>query len=185
MNKEEWKDIHGYEGLYQASSMGLIRKLLDGNENKVLKLTKDSYGYLNCGLTKNKESKTKRVHSLVAIAFLNHRPNGMKGKIIDHINNIKDDNRSVNLQLTSQRVNTSKDRKNTVSKYIGVAWNARDNKWQAYINIGNAINLGQFTNEIKASEMYKLALNNVDRYTGNKKEFREYLRNQPRQQVTN
>ena len=43
------------------------------------------------------------------MAFLNHKPNGNK-LVVDHINNVKTDNRLSNLQIITQRKNTSKDR---------------------------------------------------------------------------
>jgi hypothetical protein len=85
---------------------------------------------------------------LVAMAFLNHKPDGTHKIVVDHINNNKLDNRVVNLQLISQRENLSKDRKDGTSKYVGVCWKKSRNKWQVDIKIdGKRKYLGLFTDE--------------------------------------
>ena len=91
--------------------------------------------------------------------FLNHKPN--KEFVVDHINNIKLDNRLENLQLITQRENSSKDRKGT-SVYRGVSWAKQNKKWIAQITINKKkINLGYFTIELNASKAYNLALINI------------------------
>jgi hypothetical protein len=96
---------------------------------------------------------------LVGMAFLNHKPDGTNKICIDHINNDKLDNRLTNLQLITNRENTSKDRKGGTSKYVGVRSSAI-NKWRAeiYIN-GKTKNLGTFTDEYEAHLAYQKVLN--------------------------
>jgi hypothetical protein len=69
---EEWRDIPGYEGLYQVSNMGRV-KSLKGNE-KILKLY-SRRGYLGLNLHKNTNVHLKAVHRLVAESFLGNYPN--------------------------------------------------------------------------------------------------------------
>lgn len=158
--KEIWKNIESYEGLYQVSNLGRV-KSLKYNKQRILKTPSDAYGYSVCNLSLNGKQKIFKVHKLVAIAFLNHTPNG-HNMVVDHINNLKIDNRLENLQLISQRQNTSKDRKGCSSKYVGVYWKKRANKWCAHIMIdGKQKHLGYFTNEIKAAETYKNALKSL------------------------
>lgn len=93
----------------------------------------------------------------MAITFLGHKNNGSsKGLVVDHINNIKTDNSIDNLQLISQRENSSKDKKNGTSKYIGVYWNKEKHKWTARIQV-NGFNkhIGHFNNEIDAHLAYE------------------------------
>jgi hypothetical protein len=165
---EIWKDIPGYEGIYQVSDIGnvksLERKVLYGDKpktikEKILKTELSPCGYLRVTLCNNNSRKHIKVHMLVAMTFLNHKPDGTHKICIDHINNNKLDNRLVNLQLITNRENTSKDKKDGTSKYVGVRSSAI-NKWRAeiYIN-GNTKNLGTFTDEYEAHLAYGKALN--------------------------
>ncbi len=170
MKEEIWRDVEGYEGIYQVSNWGRVKSLARESYNgkgyyiqkeRILKTPANSSGYYCCNLCLNGKLKSFRVHVLVAIAFLNHSPNGHK-VVIDHINNVKTDNRLENLQLISNRENTSKDRKGGSSEYVGVYWCKRYNKWHARIKInGERKHLGYFFNEIQAAEAYQLALNKI------------------------
>jgi hypothetical protein len=96
----------------------------------------------------------------MAMAFLNHTPN-RRSLVVDHINNIKTDNRLENLQIVSQRHNTSKDKKGT-SKYTGVSRCNRGKKWMACIRInGNKILLGYYADEDEAGLAYQNALREI------------------------
>tara|TARA_R110002126_G_scaffold79354_1_gene196952 strand:+ start:276 stop:752 length:477 start_codon:yes stop_codon:yes gene_type:complete len=154
--EEIWKTIKGYED-YQVSNLGNV-KSFKNNKEKVLKKPMDGVGYLNVGLFNNGKRKTFKVHQLVAITFLNHAPNGYK-MVVDHINNIRTDNRLENIQVITHRENGSKDRKNGYSKYTGVTRYIDNKKWIAQIGI-NGINkyLGIFKTELEASNAYQLAL---------------------------
>lgn len=166
MNGEIWKDVPGYEGYYQVSDFGNVRSLdrfvhhLDGNtrfqSGRVLKPF-DRAGYQSCALSINAIKRSYPVHQLVAMAFLNHTPNG-HAVVVDHINNTPSDNRLENLQLVSNRYNSSKDKKGT-SKYTGVSWDSKTKKWivRAFLN-GRQINLGRFMDEIEAALAYQNAL---------------------------
>ena len=164
---EIWKDVPEYEGVYQVSSLGrvksLARKSSSGRQlnERILKTPLDGHGYCACNLYLNGKKKLFRVHQLVAIAFLNHKPNGMK-IVIDHVDNDGSNNRLENLQLISQRENSSKDKKGYSSKYVGVAWYEATSKWQAKIMIdGKRKHLGHFTNEIEAAQAYQLELSKI------------------------
>ena len=150
-SKEIFKDVPNYEGMYQVSNLGNVKSLISG---KTLKLQKIKNQYVQVGL----KNKTFRVHQLVVMAFLNHIPNGHE-IIVDHINNDKHDNRLENLQLVSNRKNSSKDRKNGTSKFVGVCWSKRHEKWISKIYIDKKFKyLGLFNSEIEASEKYQKEL---------------------------
>jgi len=167
-NLEIWKDIIGYEGLYQVSSFGRVKSLggkIGGkgaiSKEKILKNNLDSNGYYIVNLCKNSIQKTFKIHKLVAINFLGHIPNGFK-IVVDHLNNDKTNNHVSNLQLISSRLNSSKDKKKGSSKFTGVSWNKNNNKWVSHIRInGKSKYLGSFDNEIEASEAYQKALNEI------------------------
>ena len=160
---EIWKDVPGYEELYQVSNLGNIKSLsrLKTNgrssyisKDLIMKHHKDRNGYL-CVLLHNNNIKTFKVHQLVAMAFLNHIPCGHK-IVVDHINHNKLDNRLENLQLITNRENCSKDVKNKTSKYTGVCWDKARNKWKVGLKInGNTINLGRYKCELAAHLAYQ------------------------------
>ena len=90
--------INGYTN-YQISPNGDVKNI---KTNKILKpfLRRDYYCVRLC---KNGIVKNKYIHQLVADAFLD-KPN--ENSIVDHINNIKTDNRLENLRLVTQSENT-------------------------------------------------------------------------------
>lgn len=160
--KEVFKDIPDFEGLYQVSNLGRV-KSLKFNKERILKAGIESKGYCIVNLCKNKKQYSKHVHKLVAITFLDHVPCGHK-LVVDHINNIKSDNRLENLQLTTQRENASKDQKNSSSKYTGVYWSKHASKWHSQIQInGKLKRLGYFTNEYEAHLAYQTELKNINK----------------------
>lgn len=172
---ENWKKIQGYEN-YEVSSLGRVRSIKFGKE-KILKHAMNNRGYLYVSLCKNGKAKSFRVHQLVAIAFLNHKPNGMK-TVINHINFIRTDNRLENLEITTARENANQKHLKSTSKFIGVHWSKQNKKWKSSIRINRSkpIHLGHFINEEDAGEMYQLALANIELYNGNKKQFRELIK---------
>lgn len=168
--KEIWKDIPGYEGHYQASSLGRIKSLerLDPLGRRVrCKILSQNFkdnGYLMVSLSMDGNLIPKTVHSLVAMAFLNHTPCGQE-LVVDHINNIRHDNRVENLQLISQRENSSKNPKGSCDKYIGVIYKVCQNKFVSDIRIeGKKVRIGSFDTAKEASEAYKDVLNYYNKH---------------------
>ena len=154
---EIWKDIKEFEGIYQVSNLGNVKSLKFGKE-RILKAGKDSSGYLLVTLRKDGVSKSKRVHQLVAIAFLNHIPCGHK-LVVNHIDFDKSNNNVSNLEVVTNRENTNLKHLKSSSKYTGVTWHKRNKKWQSFITINNEyLYLGSFDNELEASEAYQKAL---------------------------
>lgn len=112
-DSEIWKPIPDYEGLYEVSNLGRIKSIPKKVKNssgsfrflpeKNKKIYTNRNGYKIVNLSKNNKSKTHTVHRLVAKAFI-----GDSDMHIDHINNIKTDNRLENLQYCTARENTIK-----------------------------------------------------------------------------
>ena len=111
---EIWKDIQGYEGLYQVSNLGRVKSLGRNikkpllksgycwQEERILKPYKNRKGYLNVRLCKDSRTKDFQIHRLVAIAFI---PNPENKPQIDHINADKTNNNVNNLRWVTCKEN--------------------------------------------------------------------------------
>lgn len=105
----EWKPIKGYEGLYEISNDGRVRRLRftngshDFEKVRECKQTLNTWGYMTVNLSKNGKVNTKRVHRLVANAFL-----GESNLQIDHIDGNKQNNRLDNLEYVTPKENTNR-----------------------------------------------------------------------------
>ena len=114
--EEIWKDVVGYEGLYQVSNLGNVRstdKYVNGKNDtkrfvkgKILKKHKNRFGYLyvHLSLGKRNHHKFSSIHRLVATAFI---PKVDGKHNIDHINGKRDDNRVCNLRWCTTKENNS------------------------------------------------------------------------------
>lgn len=106
MTKEIWRDIEGYEGLYQVSDQGRVKSLghkLRKSE-RILKPVVRHDGYQVVGLYAGGKPKTLKVHRLVCQAFHENPENKPQ---VNHINEIKTDNRASNLEWATARENSN------------------------------------------------------------------------------
>jgi hypothetical protein len=90
-----WKPIKGFEEYYLVSDSGQVLSI---RKNQVLKPKIDRYGYETVVLSRHGRSHYRTVHRLVAQAFL---PNPLGLPTVNHINEVKTDNRAVNLEWMS------------------------------------------------------------------------------------
>jgi hypothetical protein len=168
-NNEIWKDIIGYEGNYMVSNLGNVKSLpkRGHNHEKLIKPWIKNTGrrvYNAVSLCVDAKVKKFTIHQLVATTFLGHKPDGTNKIVVDHINNDSLDNRVENLQLISNRKNCSKDKKGGTSKYVGVHFCKKVEKWVAVIQInGKSKNLGLFKTEEEASQRYQDVLNIINK----------------------
>lgn len=170
---EIWKDIKGYEGRYQVSTLGRIKSLVSyfGTREKIMKGQTVWTGYLRVCLVKDGKSKMHTIHRIVAETFI---PNPQNKPIVNHIdgditNNCVDNlewvtfkensNKSKNVK-TSQRWNSIKvidslgnifDSYREAGRYHGVTANTvkRDclGKTEEYQNFTRKIRFRRYENE--------------------------------------
>lgn len=95
-----WKDIKGYEGLYQISDSGEVRRLCKGGGTRTIKHREGQYPTVS--LSRNGKPKSYSVHRLVAEHFL-ERKEGQDE--VNHKDGNKWNNRADNLEWVSQREN--------------------------------------------------------------------------------
>lgn len=99
---EIWKDIHSYEGLYQASNLGRFKSLKFGKE-KILTPHVTGRNRLYVNLSKEGKMKKLQVHVLVALTFIGERPEGYD---ICHIDGDCLNNESSNLRYDTRNQNS-------------------------------------------------------------------------------
>lgn len=162
--KEQWRDIAGFEGLYEVSDYGRIRSLGRFKfrpNGRIMTQSLSSNGYYSVNLCGSGKSTSKTVHQLVACAFLDHNPCGYK-MVVNHKDLNKLNNHVSNLEIITQRQNTNRQHKPHSSKYTGVYWCNTRNRWVSVIMInGKQKRLGRFKSEIQAHEKYQEVLKTV------------------------
>ena len=150
-NIEKWNKIENFEN-YEASTFGNIRKLCN---KKLIKQGNNGFGYLRVSLNNGEKFKTILTHVVIAISFLNHKPNKTNEIVVDHIDKNKTNNSLNNLRLVTNRENLSR-YENKSSKYTGVHYHSRNKKWNSNIwHNKKKVFLGTFINEIDAHLAYQ------------------------------
>lgn len=148
--EEIWKDIEGYEKLYQISSFGRVRRWKRKLKQwYYIKPYPINSGYLMVTLSVNNTKKKFLVHRLVAEAFL---PNTEKHPCINHIDCVKTNNMASNLEWCTYFTNNQPNKKNgtgrrpvyqikdgvVVGEYVSIA-DAAEKTGFLYSAISNAL----------------------------------------------
>lgn len=156
---EIWKAVPGYEGLYEASTLGNVRSLNYLGHGKIKELSLAIVnGRYKLTLRSNGKSKKFYLHQVIAMTFLNHIPD-YYNLVVDHINNNPLDNRLENLQVVTVRKNVTKDKDRSLP--TGVS--KKGNKFQSRIYLNKKVNhLGYFYTQEEASEAYQKALKEIN-----------------------
>jgi hypothetical protein len=175
--EEVWKDVVGYDGLYEVSNMGRVRSVdryvnsggknnecrLSLKKGKILKASPTKRGYTRVSLSNKSKTNQVMIHRIVAMAFL-EKINGKTN--VNHINGIKEDNRVCNLEFVNQRENVLHAKIYTMQKdFPFVCYLKKYNRYESSIIIdGKANKLGRFKTEEEAFNSYVKALkeNNLE-----------------------
>lgn len=120
---ENWKDIQGFEGLYQVSDHGRIKSVKRfGTPGGMIKINKDKCGYGIITLSKNGKLHTKKVHRLVAIHFIDNKNNLPE---VNHLDAVKMNNNCKNLEWVDRAGNISHSVKNNLRVSGTKAWKSK------------------------------------------------------------
>lgn len=172
IEKQIWKDVPGYEGLYQVSNDGHVKSMprtvpharfgYKKVQGKHLSLILDDDRYMYVSLYKNNVQRKISCHLLVAMAFLGHLKPSRK-MVVDHIDFNRQNNHVSNLRIVTQRENTNKKHLKSASIYTGVHWHKRMQKWQATIFFeGKNRHIGTYKCETAAAVAYLSTLKKVN-----------------------
>lgn len=143
---EEWKDIEGYEGLYQVSNKGRVRSLNYNHTRKVknLSLVVVKNGYIIVGLVKNGKTTRKYVHRLVAETFI---PNPNHYGCVNHKNEDKTLNSVENLEWCDHRYNDNYGTRNDRIRTFARNREDQSKKVYQYTLDGDLVRIYQSTRE--------------------------------------
>lgn len=161
-----WKDIPGYEGKYKVSNNGKIKSLRRPGihaacrtATRLLKLSKDKYGYPQVLLSSNGNRKTYKVHRLVATTFIRAMQSNEQ---VNHINFNICDNRVENLEICTATQNMIHFYKH---KKLRLCWN--DVK-----KIVELVKSGKTQTEV--AKMYGIYQADVSNYVNGKRRIYQY-----------
>ncbi len=132
---------------YAISNLGNVKNIIT---NRILKPQVDKYGYVYVSLANKGFQQKKKIHRLMAETFI---PNPLNKKEVNHKDGNPKNNLANNLEWCTHFENQTHKIKlwNCSSKYLGVTFNKKDNKWRSQIQINKKkFSLGTYNTEIEA-----------------------------------
>lgn len=102
---EEWRPVKGYEGKYEVSNLGTVKRVCKGKGSKlgrVVRQNNHNSGYKTVSLWRDNRGKSYLVHRVIASAFLGEIANGLE---VNHIDGDKTNNRADNLEIVTRNEN--------------------------------------------------------------------------------
>lgn len=165
---EIWKDIEGYEGLYQVSNAGNVQSLIgwDGvkyiKRTKKISLTNTSTGYKKCELIKNKKKKSFKVHRLVAVAFL---PKPIDCNFVHHKDGDKFNNKAENLEWVTFSQNIKYDYETGARKSFLPTEKQKEQLQKMYEDGESCVKIAEFFNASINQIRFYIKKNNFCRKT--------------------
>lgn len=170
--KEEiWKDIHGYEGLYQISNLGRVKSLSRQVRGTIKRITSDrimvanmgSTGYREVSLSRNGKRAVKKIHRLFAIAFIANPENK---PCINHKDGNKLNNDIENLEWCTYSENVRHALKTGLIKPLG-----RESHPRCKITEADVASIRSNNCKLKRKELalkYKISIGAIDNILGNR-----------------
>ena len=158
-SREVWKDVVGYEGLYQVSNFGNVKSLGKEiapknrtpywREGKMCKQFKSKFGYMIMTLTVNNKKVNKYVHRLVAEAFIINLENKPQ---VNHIDGNKENNSVYNLEWCTNSENMIHGFKNGLCKAHDKLKEMSENRKKKVYYYNTHKELLQVFNSVKEAE---------------------------------
>ena len=176
--QEIWKDISGYEGLYQVSNCGRV-KSLNYNHTKTGKVLCEKHhksNYVTVVLCKNGVNKNKSIHTLVATAFIEN-PNNYP--CVNHIDGNKRNNNVSNLEWCTHKQNIEHAIKTGLANHFGMLGrtgvkNTLSKKIVQYDLQGNVVNRWDCISD--AARFYGIRHGNITNcLRGRNKTYKGYI----------
>lgn len=140
---EIWKDIKGYEGLYQVSNLGRVKSLnyRRTKKEKILKTKESKDGYLRVTLSNNKDNKIYFIHRLVAQTFL---CNPYNHKEVNHKDENKRNNYVDNLEWCTRKYNINYGKRTLKTQKRIIQYDRKGNfikEWNSISECDNKLNI--------------------------------------------
>lgn len=164
IDREEWRSVVGYEGLYEVSSHGRVRSLdrviVDKrgharfHEGKNIRTHRSKTGYMRVAISRDCKSYNTGIHRLVAQAFVKN-PNNYDQ--VNHLNEDKEDNHYTNLEWSSASHNvnwgTRNDRVAAKMEKPVIATRISDGKEFYFKSIAEAKRMGHTPTRVSKSKL--------------------------------